>query len=244
MTFQEAVEYLNLPANSSDKLVNKRYLELKIDYQKAINNAPSDHFRALYQENLDKIEEAYEVLTQRQRITKESNLGILTTLQETQEIVDHFLTDQGEELLNPEAIDIIQTYIDQINGFQDDLREEETEKQPSKVSMPSDRWDLKETLLDTPDSKATSPITESANQAESDANFESTADTKKRILKKILRKRILNMMIKRNHQKEAGGAGKSNLLKTSCPAQQAKRIRLKINQKAQKIRRVPLLSNG
>ncbi|TDI68625.1 MAG: hypothetical protein E2O88_06355, partial [Bacteroidetes bacterium] len=66
MTFQEALEYLNLPANPSEQLTQKRYLELKKDYQNAINNAPSDHFRALYQENLDKIKEAYLLLMDQQ----------------------------------------------------------------------------------------------------------------------------------------------------------------------------------
>ena len=59
MTREEALEYLNLPRKSSAQLVKKRYQELQEDYQKAITNAPSQHFRDLYSENLDKIEEAY-----------------------------------------------------------------------------------------------------------------------------------------------------------------------------------------
>ncbi len=140
MTFQEAQEYLNLPTNSSEQLVQKRYLELTKDYQKAINNAPSDHFRALYQENLDKIEEAYRLLTALQE-TDESDSAILQRIQQVQEIVDTFTKEEEKENLNSEAQDRIQHYIDQISSFQANLQEEESEKGPSKFNKPSGKWD-------------------------------------------------------------------------------------------------------
>jgi len=140
MTFQEAQEYLNLPANSSEQLVQKRYLELTKDYQKAINNAPSDHFSALYQENLDKIEEAYRLLTALQE-TDESDSVILQRIQQIQEIVDTFTKEEEKGNLNPEAQDRIQHYIDQISNFQASLQEDESEKGPSKFSKPSEKWD-------------------------------------------------------------------------------------------------------
>ncbi|MGI9544395.1 MAG: energy transducer TonB [Cyclobacteriaceae bacterium] len=59
MTREEALEQLNLTEHSSTQLIRKRYLELHDDYEKAIAEAPSDHFKQLYRANLDKIEEAY-----------------------------------------------------------------------------------------------------------------------------------------------------------------------------------------
>jgi len=138
MTFQEALEYLNLPENSSKQLVSKRYLELKKDYQKAINNAPSEHFSSLYQENLNKIEEAYCFLTEKQEVNK-SNTEIIQSIQGVQQIVDNFL-QSGETPLHPEASDKIQNYIDQVNSFQDYLREEETETEPSDRSNQEEKF--------------------------------------------------------------------------------------------------------
>ncbi len=131
MTFQEALEYLNLPENSSKQLVSKRYLELKKDYQKAISNAPSEHFSSLYQENLNKIEEAYCLLTEEQEVNK-SNAEIIQSIQGVQKIVDNFL-QSGETPLHPKAPGKIQNYIDQINSFQDYLREEKSETKPSEL---------------------------------------------------------------------------------------------------------------
>lgn len=140
MILQEALEYLNLPANSSAQLVRKRFLELKKDYQKAINNAPSEHFSALYLENLNKIEEAYRLLTQDQKVTTESDSDILQGIQQVQQIVDTYLDEERAGNLNPEAQNKIQNYIDQISSFQDDLQEGSSENEPTN---PSKRWDLK-----------------------------------------------------------------------------------------------------
>lgn len=139
MTIQEALEYLNLPINSSEQLVRKRYLELKKDYQKAINNAPSDHFSALYQENLDKIKEAYMLLMEDQEAIDVSDSKILYGIQQVQQIVDTLVEDEGD--INPEARAKIKNYIDQISSFQDDLREEKSHHKPSKIRKPSEMWD-------------------------------------------------------------------------------------------------------
>jgi len=128
MTFQEALEYLNLPANPSEQLTQKRYLELKKDYQNAINNAPSDHFRALYQENLDKIKEAYLLLMDQQEANDESDSEIQQSIQQVQQIVDTFLEGQSEGDINPEARAKIKNFIDQISSFQDNLRKESPKK--------------------------------------------------------------------------------------------------------------------
>jgi hypothetical protein len=128
MTFQEALEYLNLPANPSEQLTQKRYLELKKDYQNVINNAPSDHFRALYQENLDKIKEAYLLLMDQQEANDESDSEIQQSIQQVQQIVDTFLEGQSEGDINPEASAKIKNFIDQISSFQDNLREESPKK--------------------------------------------------------------------------------------------------------------------
>jgi FMN-dependent NADH-azoreductase len=128
MIFQEALEYLNLPANPSEQLTQKRYLELKKDYQNAINNAPSDHFRDLYQENLDKIKEAYMLLMDQQEANHESDSEIQQSIQQVQQIVDTFLEGQSEGDINPEARAKIKNFIDQISSFQDNLRKESPKK--------------------------------------------------------------------------------------------------------------------
>ncbi len=141
MTIQEALEYLNLPINSSEQLVQKRYLELKKDYQKAINNAPSDHFSTLYQENLDKIKEAYMLLMEDQEAIDVSDSKILYGIQQVQRIVDTLVEDEGD--IDPEARVKIKNYIEQISSFQDDLREEKSHQKPSKIRKPSEMWDMK-----------------------------------------------------------------------------------------------------
>ncbi len=128
MTLQEALEYLNLPANPSEQLVQKRYLELQRDYQKAISNAPSDHFRTLYQENLDKIKEAYMLLIDEQEANDESDSEIQQSIEQVQQIVDTFLEGQSEGDINPEVRDKIKNFIDQISIFQDNLRGEGPKK--------------------------------------------------------------------------------------------------------------------
>lgn len=128
MTLQEALEYLNLPANPSEQLVQKRYLELQRDYQKAISNAPSDHFRTLYQENLDKIKEAYLLLMDQQEANDESDSEIQQSIEQVQQIVDTFLEGQSEGDINPEARAKIKNFIDQISSFQDNLRGDSLKK--------------------------------------------------------------------------------------------------------------------
>lgn len=155
MTLQEALEYLNLPAASSEQLVQKRYLELKKDYQIAINNAPSDHFRTLYKENLDKIEEAYRYLTGDQEVTNDYDSKIIQEIRQSQIIVDTFQVEEGIGNLNSEARDRLQHYIDQISGFQESLRDEESDGRPEamvgsvsgaynkRVTNRSWRWEIK-----------------------------------------------------------------------------------------------------
>ena len=162
MILQEALEYLNLPANSSAQLVRKRFLELKNDYQKAINNAPSEHFSVLYQENLDKIEEAYRLLTQDHKVTTQSDSDILQGIQQVQQIVNTYLDEEGAGILNPEAQNKIQNYIDQVSSFQDDLQEESSENEPANSSK---KWDLKDKSL-----TENQEIQEESGQGSGDSN--------------------------------------------------------------------------
>jgi hypothetical protein len=140
MELQDALEYLNLPANSSRQLVRKRYLELKKDYLKAINNAPSDHFGALYRENLDKIEEAYTLLIATADAAHHVDIGIQNSIQETSELIDSFLKQGGT--LTSERKEKIKQYIDEINRLQKQLRSENPGIKGANIILPSQKWDL------------------------------------------------------------------------------------------------------
>ena len=140
MELQEALEYLNLPASSSRQLVRKRYLELKKDYLKAINNAPSDHFGALYRENLDKIEEAYTLLIATADAAHHVDTGIQNSIQETSELIDSFLKKGGT--LTSERKEKIKQYIDEINRLQKQLRSENPGIKGANIVLPSEKWDL------------------------------------------------------------------------------------------------------
>ena len=140
MEFQEALEYLNLPASCSRQLVRKRYLELKKDYLKAINNAPSDHFSALYRENLDKIEEAYNLLIETADIVQDPDNDIQNCIRKSEEIVASFLKNGTK--LTPKKREEIKQYINEINRMQDQLRVENQIKQRAKITLPSERWEL------------------------------------------------------------------------------------------------------
>ena len=137
MTRQEALDYLNLSDSASDRLVRKRYLELHQDYQKAISNAPSEHFRSLYSENLDKIEEAYLLIKgsmpQAASLTADSSPEeqIHSKIKDAQALVNS-LMDQDGLVQNP--VDAatqkqILGYIDQISQLQDFLQDEPSDEE-------------------------------------------------------------------------------------------------------------------
>jgi hypothetical protein len=140
MTFQEALEYMNLPASCSRQLIRKRYLELKKDYLKAIYNAPSDHFSTLYRENLDKIEEAYNLLTEASDHLNYHDTRIQQQIQQIGQIVDSFLGTGGQ--LTVEGKEKIKRYIDQINELQHLLKAAVPMDNPSDVPMPPERGDI------------------------------------------------------------------------------------------------------
>ncbi len=143
MTRQEALEYLNLPANSSDQLVRRRYLELHRDYQKAITNAPSDHFRALYRENLDKIEEAYLLMksTMSAEVSSPDDAPISTeeqvqkSIKDAQVLINTFMGKKSDQAkLDPASQSQILHYIDQISSLQEFLKEEQVKQDPAEPS--------------------------------------------------------------------------------------------------------------
>ena len=149
MTRQEALEYLNLSDSASDRLVRKRYLELHHDYQKAISNAPSDHFRSLYRENLDKIEEAYLLIkeTSPKVVVPLATDGpppahIETKIKDAQELIESL---KSQSALNQDAVDPatqkqILGYIDQISQLQEFLQDEqarEEEGEPATSAAPA-----------------------------------------------------------------------------------------------------------
>ncbi|MDH3710960.1 MAG: TonB family protein [Cyclobacteriaceae bacterium] len=142
MTRQEALEYLNLPANSSDQLVRRRYLELHRDYQKAITNAPSDHFRALYRENLDKIEEAYLLMKSTMSAEVSSDDTPISTeeqvqksIKDAQVLINTFMGDKsGQTQLDQASQSQILHYIDQISSLQEFLKEEQVKQDPAEPS--------------------------------------------------------------------------------------------------------------
>ena len=119
MTLEEALEYLNLPANCRSQLVRKRYLELKKDYLRAIYNAPSDHFSTLYQENLQKIEDAYHFLTGEVKNLNEKEFQIQQTIEQIQQLVDTLHSDQ--KVLDFESQKILEVYIDRIDQLKDTI---------------------------------------------------------------------------------------------------------------------------
>lgn len=128
------MEYLNLPENSRQYLVRKRYLELKRDYLKAIYNAPSEHFSNLYRENLQKIEEAYSLLNEKKEGVNERNPDIPKTIKQIQQVVDTFLEEKGT--LDTESRQKLKEYISQIDQLKDSLKGQELQK-PSGVSIDS-----------------------------------------------------------------------------------------------------------
>lgn len=140
MTVEEALEYLNLPAKPRTQLVRKRYLELKRDYLKAIYNAPSDHFCTLYQENLEKIEEAY-LLLSGSADQVEHGIDIQETIEELQNLANTLQDDKIE--LTPEARTSIEQYIVQIDHLKQELSLVDQPNEPVNLSMPSSRWDVK-----------------------------------------------------------------------------------------------------
>ena len=142
MTYQEAIEYLNLPANPTNELVGKRYIELKSDYQKAIDNAPSEHFSGLYQQNLDKIEEAYRFLNDRQNVS-EMETKILDEILKVRNVVDQLYKEHQVEELSSESLEIIRQYVNQISTVQDNIIIELPDNQPIKITLPSQRPSVK-----------------------------------------------------------------------------------------------------
>ncbi len=122
MTLEEALEYLNLPANSRRALIRKRYLELKKDYLKAIYNAPSDHFSSLYRENLQKIEEAYEFLIDQIDGFNDEDSQFQQTITQIQHMVNSFL--ENKKVLDEASKTKILACIDQIDQLKSALRKE------------------------------------------------------------------------------------------------------------------------
>ena len=107
MTREEALEHLNLTEHSSTQLIRKRYLELHDDYEKAIAEAPSDHFKQLYRANLDKIEEAYLLMREDPAELEPTSLeaqnlspDILERIQGVKQTVQSFVSFKQE---NPHA---------------------------------------------------------------------------------------------------------------------------------------------
>jgi hypothetical protein len=62
MTKQEALELLDLEENSSNEKIERSYKQLFSEYRLRLDNAPTPHLKALYQKNLKRLEEAYELL--------------------------------------------------------------------------------------------------------------------------------------------------------------------------------------
>ena len=62
MTKQEALELLDLEENSSSEKIERSYKQLFSEYRLRLDNAPTAHLKALYQKNLKRLEEAYELL--------------------------------------------------------------------------------------------------------------------------------------------------------------------------------------
>ena len=143
MTLEEALEYLNLPASPRKKLVRKRYLELKRDYLKAIYNAPSDHFCTLYQENLEKIEEAYLLLSTHPG-HEEQDLELNQQIEEIQKLISSVQKNSPE--LNLQSKKVIKQYIDRIEGMQKQLRAEST-AEPQSLLLPSSKWETRQSLI-------------------------------------------------------------------------------------------------
>lgn len=137
MTTEEALEYLNLPPKPRKQLVRKRYLELKRDYLKAIYNAPSDHFCTLYQENLEKIEEAYTLLSKPSDVVAAQGADIQESISGLQKLVDS-VQNKGD--LSSESRAVIEQYIVQIDHLKRMLAAEDPVAEPVNLSPPSSRW--------------------------------------------------------------------------------------------------------
>ncbi len=167
MTREEALEYLNLPGKSSEQLVRKRYLELHRDYQKAISNAPSDHFRMLYRENLEKIEEAYLIMKQSApHVSPELAAGVDNQIQQSldqaQQLVDRFLNN-GTVDLDPESESKINKYIEEISQLQNYLlQEKSSDLTPEVTTAPAEASSLTPNIA-----RPTSPDTENQRSASS-----------------------------------------------------------------------------
>lgn len=144
MTLEEALEYLNLPANSRKQLIRKRYLELKKDYLKAIYNAPSDHFSTLYQENLQKIEEAYQFLLGEINVVNDQESQAQQTINQIQQVVNSFLRDR--KVLDAESRQILKGYIDQIDRLTDSLKQESfgMQFQTESSHPPAWHWEVEQ----------------------------------------------------------------------------------------------------
>ncbi len=125
MTLEEAGEYLNLPANSRKQLVRKRYLELKKDYLKAIHNAPSDHFSSLYQENLQKIEEAYRFLIEELQSANDNESQIQLSIKQIQLVLSKLL--QEKKTLDSQSKKTLKDYIQKIDQLKNMLAKDTME---------------------------------------------------------------------------------------------------------------------
>jgi len=136
-------------------LVRRRYLELKRDYLKAIYNAPSDHFCTLYQENLEKIEEAYLLLTGSKDQVKHE-IAVNETIAEIQNLVDNL--QKNNTGISHKSRDLLERYIKQIEHLQEQfladhltdpstsstLSTRDSEGESTKLSSPGWKWEVKQ----------------------------------------------------------------------------------------------------
>ena len=159
MTLEEALEYLNLPANSRKQLIRKRYLELKKDYLKAIYNAPSDHFSSLYRENLAKIEEAYQFLIERIDGVIDHDPQVQNSLKQIRQMVNTFLRDR--KVLDSESRHTLMGYMTQIDGLKNALKQDnlEVQIQVENPYQPAWHWQVEEfeSVNNSSDSESSSP---------------------------------------------------------------------------------------
>lgn len=123
MTLDEALEYLNLPANPGRQLVRRRYLELKNNYLKAIYNAPSDHFSTLYRENLQKIEESYSLLAEGTVELNDRDFRLQQTIWQLQQLVNTFL--ENRKVLDSASREKLKMFIERIDQVKESLRNDE-----------------------------------------------------------------------------------------------------------------------
>lgn len=74
MTKQEAYEKLELPLGTDLQTVRKRFAEMHNDYRMRIDNAPTARLKEVFEKNLERIKEAYNLLNQSETIDDSGSL--------------------------------------------------------------------------------------------------------------------------------------------------------------------------